>query len=94
MRAKLDCGQSNGGCPCVIVSCLLSFSKGQKLLGSLGSNIGSLVFEDFSKYRKSSRKHYMSNHLRVVAVVSSGIGPQGNISMIHMFSVVISEDLT
>nr|KAF6414599.1 transmembrane protein 167B [Molossus molossus] len=32
--------------------------------------------EGFSKYRKSSHKHYMSNHLRVVAVISSGTGPQ------------------
>lgn len=36
----------------------------------------------------------MSDHLRVVAVLSSGIGPQGKILMIHMFSMVISEDLS
>lgn len=35
----------------------------------------------------------MSNHLRVVAVISSGIGPQGKISVIQMLSMVISEDL-
>lgn len=36
----------------------------------------------------------MSNHLRAVAVISSGTGPQGKISTIHMFAMVICEDLT
>lgn len=44
--------------------------------------------------QESSHKHYMSNHLRVVAVLSSGIGPQGKIPVIHMLSMVISEDGT
>lgn len=56
------------------------------MLGSLGFKTGSLVFEDFSKYRNSSCKHYRSNHLRVVAVVSSGIGPWYNFNNSYVFS--------
>lgn len=93
MRAKLDCGEVTVVAPVwqQVVFCLSP--ERQRLLGSLGSKIGSLVFEDFSKC-KNHHKHYMSNHLSVVAVLSSGIGPQGKISVIHMLSVVISEDRT
>ena len=63
--------------PCVAANCLLSYSERTKAARKLGSETGSLVFAGFSKYGKSLHKHYLSHHLRVVAVVLSGIGSQG-----------------
>lgn len=64
--------------PCVAADCVLSYSKRTEAARKLGCETGSLVFAGFSKYRRPLHKHYMSDHLRVVAVVSSGTGSQGN----------------
>lgn len=78
IKVKLDCGQVSCCWPLCQLTNICLTPREQKLLARRFrfSNRQLSALRGCRNNRKSSSKHYIFNHLKVVAVISSGIGPQ------------------